>query len=1481
MSINIDLAAEFKVSLLNALQSREKSGQRFKNDKIIEKKDDFELVLDTSDEITKLVQEFFKASLAVGNTGELVNYIISLLTISPTWERITLILSIFNGLITDTPTTFGLLLALGGDISQQSSTLQPVMHITIPQIFKDIEVLIDISSPELWMGVLSFMRTILQQNPRAMMDIPPDLATDIIKIILQQIERLPIDLDKQKYKCVEKGRQIIETFLIGKDCGGTGCVSHYQVIGQLQAVYGMPVLGRFISVHWSMEQFVNELCQRRKRLAFLMMPPGFAFVSRSHEYIDITHLPIYQIFSCDYQFIDEGHVTKCSSRFRDLLFQRASFEEFKTMIKSVKQNPQGMEHMRTAFFDKVHNVIKSIQSQSNFEQPRIDQHSNEDMLIPENLGFWELIIELGDQLVGLVAADHLKYEEVLSNFYYMVHPKHGERHNTVPKDNTLIWLLIPLFYLDKIGTTISGELKFDERLLNMLIQLYNEQQIRSKDSFYLRDLALQCVVTSQKAAIRDVPNIKHRYPQLTAALSYMPHSINKDFENYKANVVNHDIFRNLTIQEIIKLSIASQMNKSAVADTLYAYLVPGRLEAGQLGFGRLEAGQLGFADAKFLKGGIIEYKLLDLINVTSKLRLVEFIYKMMLDGDVAPKFPIDVTEHKITCVSPYVLDVLYKTVYSAPWSLETLVKEILDKLKRFDKASKVRAEGGTQLTETALRWEHTILQLFCHRFHRFLKHSAKTPDLLHYIKHSVSYLEHRQTYRDAELFALHIMMMQTDVKFIKSLSDSNREKQILFAESELLARYMIYTMARVEDIPDIMSVILEIYPHPIQWSDTTLSFFPEPLRTQLAAQQMAIEMPVSSISFTDKDMNSALQVGNLFKLFMDQSLNSEDEVTLQEHYSKLENQPIFLCSLWKIGCGGRKILNPEMMSTLRKVLLQFPPSRMATYTMTLIDFIIEMIERDLSPVDVCYKMLDELIWKYQILAFEHVIFALVKGNCEINTTAIGILNYLLFKSEEFSGRVGYFISLKFSHRYWTEDDHHDKLMKYLEKYPEYFQYEAFAMNDYKTVLEPPLATNMPIYYTTAIRRSLPILDIVIGRLIEFEQQKMLADLLDKYRLLYRYHQTPLAFVRDLLHYYYSAPVLRDQSISTRLIKLLDFDEYDIDSQLLQYGAGSNDVFLAELFDITYFEKVFHKLADLMSPDTCAPKVDAKFPERHFREIPNPVVQALHIACIEVLATPISPEEIVKESLDIVTSMNGRKNTSVQPMVMHAMGFLYSFLPTEEFLYQIFDKIVLTITTDPHLKEFSQPFNLIQREQSQPSLPYLDLSYQSNPLQQLFLPSTRDFSAMFPYIFNEYASNIHNFGTNVANSLLTFTHCLLHYSNIDDIQIFIHRLLNIEIDGIATIATDVQILYLCALVGPVIHRLLENHTLTAKYPEQMPENTFSQELDTPHHLPARNEKKSVNNEVRHHNRVLHPEEQSHPEWNTTNLLNLQQSDNIIH
>ncbi|CAG8788657.1 4967_t:CDS:2, partial [Acaulospora morrowiae] len=111
--------------------------KRFKKDKSIKKKDNYVLELETSDTITKLVREFFRACLAIGNTGELMNYLTDELVIAlSTWERVSLILSILGGLITDSPTTFGMLLSLGGDITQSESTLQPVIQITIPQIFK-------------------------------------------------------------------------------------------------------------------------------------------------------------------------------------------------------------------------------------------------------------------------------------------------------------------------------------------------------------------------------------------------------------------------------------------------------------------------------------------------------------------------------------------------------------------------------------------------------------------------------------------------------------------------------------------------------------------------------------------------------------------------------------------------------------------------------------------------------------------------------------------------------------------------------------------------------------------------------------------------------------------------------------------------------------------------------------------------------------------------------------------------------------------------------------------------------------------------------------------------------------------------------------------------------------------------------------------------------------------------------------------------
>ena len=77
--------------------------------------------------------------------------------------------------------------------------------------------------------------------------------------------------------------------------------------------------------------------------------------------------------------------------------------------------------------------------------------------------------------------------------------------------------------------------------------------------------------------------------------------------------------------------------------------------------------------------------------------------------------------------------------------------------------------------------------------------------------------------------------------------------------------------------------------------------------------------------------------------------------------------------------------------------------------------------------------------------------------------------------------------------------------------------------------------------------------------------------------------------------------------------------------------------------------------------------------------------------------------------------------------------------------------------------------------------------------------------MFPYIFKDYTSNYYNYGTNAPNTLLTLAHSIIHYSNNDIVERFFGSMLIFRDE----IKTDVQVLYLCALMGPVLHRLEKN------------------------------------------------------------------------
>ncbi|KAL1920231.1 uncharacterized protein VTP21DRAFT_1377 [Calcarisporiella thermophila] len=184
-------------------------------------------------------------------------------------------------------------------------------------------------------------------------------------------------------------------------------------------MFGSITRGSFTqNIHWTLETFANDLSKRRRHLAFLMMPPDASWplisqISRRHEYSDLTTRISFRMFDSDLiEFVQEGNSTDFNSHFRDMLFQRAPMDEYRTLIKSTGGNSPDTNLVRKAIVEKIKDVVRYIQSISKFDEIRSDLIHREqevasgedlEMVIPENTDFWELIIETADQLYSFVA----------------------------------------------------------------------------------------------------------------------------------------------------------------------------------------------------------------------------------------------------------------------------------------------------------------------------------------------------------------------------------------------------------------------------------------------------------------------------------------------------------------------------------------------------------------------------------------------------------------------------------------------------------------------------------------------------------------------------------------------------------------------------------------------------------------------------------------------------------------------------------------------------------------------------------------------------------------------------------------------------------------------------------------------------------------------------------------------------------------------
>ncbi|ORY00571.1 hypothetical protein K493DRAFT_335300 [Basidiobolus meristosporus CBS 931.73] len=1250
-------------------------------------------------------------------------------------------------------------------------------------IYEQAASLLDIKKPRLWTQTLRFIKEIITEENHKV-SLPIHVATNLIKVILKQINSLPTVVEETQRSCVEKGKDLIDQMLPLSNEKTPGALSYYELIQQLPDIYTNFVQGNYVkNVHWLMEPFINILSKRRRQLAFVLVPPDASWplishFSRHHEYTHLTDQPHCSLFQQDLdEFIASNFATSTYSHLKDLLFQRSSIEDLRGILAR-QGHSADRSVIRKAIVDKIRDLIVRTQEISRFDEPKqgIDpthgSGSEVDVVVPDNVEFWECMIEVADQLYSLVSSDLIGFDDLLSDFSQIVRPDDALDIDSekIPKDNTLLWLLLQLFHIERLGgSLIAKDFANDEAYLSQMVKLYNEKQVLSQDGFYLRDLSLPCALSHQQSHLRDRSNLKYRHPNLASAMSYATvcyHLQTYFASHYKANITKHDVFRNLTLHEINKVALVSQLRQHIVPNTLYVYLVPNKSDTDTLGFPK----------NTYLKGGILGYKLLDFINVNGKQRLLQLIYKMMLDSEAGPRFQDG--SGQANCVSPYVLDVVYKLLHSAPCSAELMMREIFERLKRCDKATKAHAEGGPSLSEHTLRWQSTILQLLNFRLLRFLKYSPIALNLL----------------------------IQSNIDIIQTLSDSAREKDVWFPESEIAARAMVMTIARIVRIrgldgisqETLHTVLKSLHRKPLAWSEKTLSFFPGPIRSFYLS-----EIATAETTINPEQVAETIQKCPAHALFTTGEANPQNQESLLDYYSKKENQASFLCVLWKI--FQDKEMDSTLVEQIRQIAIRFPLCETAENVFHLVDYILKE-STDSESLQKASDKLAKLIWDYQLISLEHVVFALTRGHTNTTDSSFQLLKKILIDSSEFSDRLAFWMSLDFNPRYWVEDDFHERLTKYLNKYPEYFEYEAFAMNGYnleKEELKPALSTPMPIYYDNLILRILPFLDITIGKLIEFEQVDLLKEVLEKFQKLYRYHQTPLAFIRDTLQNYYSSAALKDPAVVKLLVKLADFHQCQFTEEFKEYVEQESPS-LALALDSNYLEKILTKLAESMSLEKCDLKDDSELPERHFREFSSPCLQALMTTSIEVLACPLPARQIVESFLSLVMGNSGKSN-GYPSVVLHALGLLLATLPHDEFVTVVFEELLILLKADPYLLENSE---ICIPPRSLNSLTYVKLNDNLNESGiQMSTVGSRNFT--LPYIFNNYMFNYYNFTLNGPNTFLTLFHSMIHYSSSDMFET-IHQCL-VSLRG-NQVTSDTQMLYICALIGPLLSRLEKSPTM---------------------------------------------------------------------
>ncbi|CAG01794.1 unnamed protein product [Tetraodon nigroviridis] len=737
---------------------------------------------------------------------------------------------------------------------------------------------------------------------------------------------------------------------------------------------------------------------------------------------------------------------------------------------------------------------------------------------------------------------------------------------------------------------------------------------------------------------------------------------------------------------------------------------------------------------------------------------------------------------------------------------------------------------------------HTLLEMFSYRMHHIQPH---------YRVQLLSHLHSLAAVPQTNQNQLHLCVESTALRLITALGSSEVQPQftrflsdpktVLSAESEELNRALILTLARATHVTDfftgsdsihgtwckdILQTIMNFTPH--NWASHTLSCFPAPLQVHLDSRQVRSDLPPPTdhyfpLVFCPQAFFKQNNVPQESRFNLKKNVEEEyrkwksmaNENDIITHFSMQGSPPLFLCLLWKM------LLETDHINQIGfRVLERIGARALVAHVRTFADFLVYEFSTSAGgqQLNKCIEILNDMVWKYNIVTLDRLILCLVSRNggeaspvCAKNPVTSSLLflqamrshenneaqvcyfiiQLLLLKPNDFRNRVNDFVKEN-APEHWLQSDWHNKHMNYHKKYPEKLYFEGLAEQ-----VSPPMQLQsqyLPIYFGNVCLRFLPVFDIVIHRFLELlPVSKSLETLLDHLGSLYKFHDRPVTYLYNTLHYYERQ--LRDRTnLKRKLVHAIMSSLKDnrspgwcLSETYLKFGINprEDNVWIP---DDTYYCKLIGRLVDNIlhyspSLNTLTHTHRCPFPncDWRFNEFPNPAAHALHVTCVELMALAVPGKDVGNALLNVVLKSQPlvpRENITAW---MNAIGLVITALP-EPYWIVLHDRIVSVISSPALTSETEW--------------------------------------AGYPFALLDFTACHQSYSEMNCSYVLALAHAVWHHSSIGQLSLIPNagnisfhcppgRFLSETLKPI--VQTEFQLLYVYHLVGPFLQRFQQERT----------------------------------------------------------------------